>query len=54
MAINTDHRSCRLKRAFPDAYTKKGGLLFFDMNKISKEFKSDKKKVKNNGRKKRN
>lgn len=31
------HRGCRLRHAFPDATTKKDGLLFFDLKKIRKQ-----------------
>ncbi len=33
------HRGCRLKHAFPDAYTKEGNLLIFDVKKIKKTLK---------------
>lgn len=33
------HRGCRLKRAFPDCYERKDGLLFFDAKKIAKKIK---------------
>ena len=31
------HRGCRLKAAFPVAYTQKGSLLFFDLKKVTEE-----------------
>lgn len=36
--LEVEHRGCRLKAAFPAAYTEKGkGLLTFDMQKVSVE-----------------
>ena len=36
------YRGCRLAHAFPNAYTKRNGLLFFDTNKISKSMQKSK------------
>ena len=32
--IQVEHRGCRLKAAFPGAYTEEGGLISFDMASI--------------------
>jgi hypothetical protein len=36
MELEVEHRACRLKAAFPGAYTEEGdGLVTFDMKKVS-------------------
>ncbi len=35
--IEIFHRACRFKRAFPDAYEEKDGLLFFDPAKMREQ-----------------
>jgi hypothetical protein len=38
--IDIYHRSCRLKSAFPGAYTEAGGIVSFDVSKIAEAIES--------------
>ena len=39
--IEIFHRGCRLGQAFPDAYEKKDGFLFFDPRKMREHMERD-------------